>query len=222
MDRIVTTMLECENLSRFYGQATALDSLDLTITAGECVALMGPNGSGKTTAAELICGLQEPSSGWVEVAGFSIHREPDAIAARRHLSYVPDNPALYQDLTVYDHLQLVAAAHGVADDDLDEVRDTLLRSLGLDKRVDYFPSQLSRGMRQKTAIACAVIRPFSLLVLDEPTIGLDAASITALHDLVAEAMEDRRAILLMTHDQEFALSLATRVLHISEGHVSDA
>lgn len=215
-------LLECRNLSRYYGQTAALDTLDLEIAAGECVALMGPNGSGKTTAAEMICGLQEPTDGWVKVNGFSIHQEPDAIAARKHLSYVPDNPALYQDLTVHDHLQLVAAAHGVAGDDLDLRRNRLLRSLGLEKRVDFFPNQLSRGMRQKTAIACAVIRPFSVLVLDEPTIGLDTASIKTLYDLLAKAIASGQAILLMTHDQEFALSLATRVLHISEGHVSDA
>ena len=216
----MVALLECHNLSRYYGQVPALDSLDLVMKTGECVSLMGPNGSGKTTAAELICGLQDPTDGWVEVNGFSIHREPEAIAARRHLSYVPDNPALYQDLTVRDHLLVVAAAHGVADDDLDERVDDLLSSLGLDKRAEFFPSQLSRGMRQKTAIACAVIRPFSLLVLDEPTIGLDTASIETLHDLLVGSIASRKSILLMTHDQEFAQSVATRVLHIAEGHVT--
>jgi ABC-2 type transport system ATP-binding protein len=182
---------------------------------------MGPNGSGKTTAAELICGLQEPTKGSVRINGFDMHQEPDSIAARRHLSYVPDNPYLYQDLTVSDHLRLVAAAHGAAGEDLDQRCDRLLRSLGLDIRADFFPSQLSRGMRQKTAIACAVIRPFSVLVLDEPTIGLDAASMTALHELLISSRDSRRAILLMTHDEDFASSVATRVLHISEGRVWD-
>jgi ABC-2 type transport system ATP-binding protein len=200
----------------------ALESLTLRIRAGECVSLMGPNGSGKTTAAELICGLQEPTAGWVRIDGYSMHQEPDSIAARKHLSYVPDNPYLYQDLTVRDHLYLVAAAHGVQEDDLDSRVDRLLRALTLDKRVDFFPSQLSRGMRQKLAIACAVIRPFSVLVLDEPTIGLDAASVEALHDLLAGSKSSKRAILLMTHDQDFASSVATRVLHISEGRVWDA
>ena len=216
-----TILLETFHLSRYYGQVAALESLDLTIAAGECVALMGPNGSGKTTAAELICGMQEPTDGWVRINGFSIQHEPDAIAARKHLSYVPDNPFLYQDLTVRDHLGLVAAAHGVAGDEVDRRSDRLLRALGLDKRSDFFPSQLSRGMRQKTAIACALIRPFSVLVLDEPTIGLDTASMEALHGLVVKSITSRRAILLMTHDAAFASSVATRVLHISEGRVGD-
>ena len=216
-----TVLLETHRLSRYYGQVAALDSLDLTISAGQCVALMGPNGSGKTTAAELICGLQEPTQGWVRINGLSIHQEPEAIAARKHLSYVPDNPYLYQDLTVRDHLRLVAAAHGVTGDDLEQRSDRLLRSLGLDKRADFFPSQLSRGMRQKTAIACAVIRPFSVLVLDEPTIGLDAASMEALRDLLVKSTASRRAILLMTHSEDFAASVATHVLHISEGRVTN-
>jgi ABC-type multidrug transport system ATPase subunit len=199
----------------------ALESLDLTIAAGECVALMGPNGSGKTTAAELICGLQEPTQGWVRINGFSMHQEPDSIAAHRHLSYVPDNPYLYQDLTVSDHLRLVAAAHGVAGDDLEQRCNRLLRSLGLEKRAGFFPSQLSRGMRQKTAIACAVIRPFLVLVLDEPTIGLDTASMQALHDLLIASRSSKRTILLMTHDEAFASSVATRMLHISEGRVTE-
>jgi ABC-2 type transport system ATP-binding protein len=212
-------LLETFHLSRYYGQVAALRPLDLTIAGGECVALMGPNGSGKTTAAELICGLQEPTDGWVRINGYAMHREPEAIAARKHLAYVPDNPYLYQDLTVRDHLRLVGAAHGVAGDDLEQRSDRLLRSLGLEKRADFFPSQLSRGMRQKTAIACAVIRPFSVLVLDEPTIGLDAASVTALRELVTASKASGRAILLMTHDQDFASAMATRVLHISEGRV---
>jgi ABC-2 type transport system ATP-binding protein len=180
---------------------------------------MGPNGSGKTTAAELISGLQEPTRGWVRVAGYSLDHEAEALVARKHLSYVPDNPYLYPDLTVRDHLHLMAAAHGVDGDDLAQRCDKLLASLGLEKRADFFPSQLSRGMRQKTAIACGVIRPFSVLVLDEPTIGLDAASMDVLRDLLLKSTALGRAILLMTHSEEFAASVATRVLHISEGRL---
>jgi ABC-2 type transport system ATP-binding protein len=197
----------------------ALEGLDLTIAAGECVALMGPNGSGKTTAAEMISGLQEPTRGWVRIAGYSLDHEEEALAARKHLSYVPDNPYLYPDLTVRDHLWLMAAAHGVDGDDLEQRCDKLLGLLGLQKRSDFFPSQLSRGMRQKTAIACGVIRPFSVLVLDEPTIGLDLASMEALHDLLVKSVAGGKAVLLMTHSEEFAAGVATRVLHISEGRL---
>jgi ABC-2 type transport system ATP-binding protein len=215
-------LLETESLSRYYGQVAALEDLNLTIRAGECVALMGPNGSGKTTAAELISGLQEPTQGWVRIAGFSLDHEEEALAARKHLSYVPDNPYLYPDLTVRDHLRLMAAANGVDGEELEQRCGRLLSSLGLDKRADFFPSQLSRGMRQKTAIACGVIRPFSVLVLDEPTIGLDLASMDALHELLAKSVAGGKAVLLMTHSDEFAAGVATRVLHISEGHIVEA
>ena len=214
-----TILLETHSLSRYYNKVAALESLDLTIAAGECVALMGPNGSGKTTAGELICGLQEPTDGWVRIAGYSMDHEKEAVAARRFLSYVPDNPYLYHDLTVADHLRLVATAHGVAGEGLEQRIDRLLRSLGLENRADFFPAQLSRGMRQKTAIACAVIRPFSVLVLDEPTIGLDTASIETLRDFLLKSMSTKRAVLLMTHDEVFARSVSTRMLRIVEGRV---
>jgi ABC-type multidrug transport system ATPase subunit len=148
--------------------------------------------------------------------------EGEALAARKHLSYVPDNPYLYHDLTVSDHLRLVATAHDAAGDDLQQRIDRLLRSLGLEHRENFFPAQLSRGMRQKTAIACAVIRPYSVLILDEPTIGLDAASMETLRDLLLKSVGAKRAILLMTHDEAFARSVATRGLHISDGHVTEA
>jgi ABC-2 type transport system ATP-binding protein len=215
-------LLQTHQLSRRYGPVVALESLDLSVAAGECVAMMGPNGSGKTTVAELISGLQEPTSGWVKIAGNSVHQEPQALAARRHLAYVPDTPRLYGDLTVIDHLHLVAAAHGAAGDDLDERCDLLLTRLDLTERTDFLPSQLSRGMRQKASIACALIRPFSVLVLDEPVVGLDEAAIDTLREVVLACRRARQAVLLMTHSQEFASSVATRVLHIHEGCVLDS
>jgi len=212
-------MLETQDLTRAYGAVAALDGLDLSILGGECVALMGPNGSGKTTAAQLISGMLEPTAGWAEIRGYSIHREPDAVSARRHLAYVPDAARLYDDLTVTDHLRLVAAAHGAAGGSLEKRCEKLLKRLGLEDRSQFFPPQLSRGMRQKTAIACALIRPFSLLVLDEPVVGLDTSSIDVLGDMIREALAAGQAVLLMTHSDAFAASVATRILHLEDGHL---
>jgi ABC-type multidrug transport system ATPase subunit len=217
-----SAILETFELTRHYGPLVALAPLDLRIEGGECVALMGPNGSGKTTAAALIAGLLEPSGGLAEVCGFSIHHEPDAVSARAHLAYVPDSPALYDDLTVRDHLELVAAAHGVADDDLDERSDRLLELLGMSEREVFFPGQLSRGMRQKTAIACALVRPFSLLILDEPVVGLDQRSVGVLQDIIREAVSGGRGVLIMTHSDVFAREVATRILQVEEGRVTEA
>jgi ABC-2 type transport system ATP-binding protein len=215
-------LLETMNLTRRYGPVTALDALDLKVRAGECVAMMGPNGSGKTTAAELISGLLEPSDGRAEILGFSIHHEPDAVTARRHLAYVPDTARLYDDLTVADHLQLVAAAHGVADKDLEDRSEELLERLDLTERAEFFPPQLSRGMRQKTALACALIRPFSVLVLDEPVVGLDSASVDVLRQVLLDCRKAHQAVLLMTHSESFAATVATRFLRIEEGQLIDA
>jgi ABC-2 type transport system ATP-binding protein len=215
-------LLRTINLSRRYGSLVALDGMELTVRAGECVAIMGANGSGKTTAAELICGLLEPSDGRVEIGGRSMHHEPEAVEARRDLAYVPDSPRLYDDLTVGDHLRLVAAAHGVADDVSSALRQDLLTRLNLAHRADFFPRQLSRGMRQKTAMACAFVRPFRVIMLDEPTVGLDRASLDALRQLLLQSLKAGRAALLMTHSEEFAGAVATRTLHIDEGRLLES
>ena len=127
--------LAVHGLSRRYGRFEALRDLELEVAPGECVAIVGHNGSGKTTAVRTIAGLLEPSAGRVEVAGAEVHTEPSGIEARAVMAVVPDNPSLYPDLTVHEHLELVALAHGVAGDDLDARIDALLFRLDLgDKR----------------------------------------------------------------------------------------
>ncbi len=214
-------VLETQGLSRWYGPVAALERLDLVVRAGECVAVMGPNGSGKTTAAELICGLREPTAGWARVCGHSVHREPEAVAARRKLAFVPDTPLLYADLSVLDHLRLVAAAHGAADEGFAERAEHLLDLFDLTERATFLPPQLSRGMRQKTALACALIRPYSLLVLDEPVVGLDARAVTALAGVIHDTVAAGSAVLLLTHSETFAARVCTRSIHIDEGRVLD-
>jgi ABC-2 type transport system ATP-binding protein len=153
-------------LVRRYGRLVGLDGLDLELQAGECVALLGANGSGKSTAVRTIAGLLEPSEGSVRVGGHDPHVEPEAEAARAALALVPDAPVLYDDLTVRQHLELVALAHGVVDDGVEGRIEQLLERLGLTARAEFLPAELSRGMRQKTALACALVRPARLLVLD--------------------------------------------------------
>ena len=142
--------LKVERLGRRYGRLVGLDRLDLELRAGECVALIGANGSGKSTAVRTIAGLLEPSEGSVRIAGHDPHVEPDGELARAALALVPDSPLLYDDLTVRQHLELVALAHGVAGDGTEERIGALLDRLGLTARADFLPAELSRGMRQKT------------------------------------------------------------------------
>jgi ABC-2 type transport system ATP-binding protein len=213
--------LEVAGLTRRYGRLVGLDAFDLTLQPGECVALIGANGSGKSTAVRTIAGILEPSEGTVRICGHDPHDEPDAEQARALLALVPDTPLLYDDLTVRQHLELTALAHGVAGDGADERIDTLLERLGLTARAGFLPTELSRGMRQKTGLANALIRPSKLMILDEPVVGLDPPSQELLGVVLREAKAAGTAILMTTHQMYFAEGLADRAIVLAEGAVVD-
>jgi ABC-2 type transport system ATP-binding protein len=213
--------LRVQGLARRYGRLVALDGLDLELGSGECVALIGANGSGKSTAIRTMAGLLEPSDGTVRICGHDPHAEPDAEQARAALALLPDTPLLYDDLTVRQHLGLVAVAHGVLDAGTGERIDALLARLGLAERADFLPGELSRGLRQKTALACALIRPARLLMLDEPVVGLDPPSQALLRELLLAAKAAGTAVLLTTHQMRFAEGLADRAVLLADGEVLD-
>jgi len=208
-------ILELHSLGHRYGEFEALRDLSLTLEAGECLALIGHNGSGKTTAVRMIAGLLEISAGEIAVTGGAVGGQ----RARAATAIALDTPALYDDLTVLEHLELVALAHGVAAPELDDRAEELLTRLELVARRDSRPTALSRGMRQKVSLACALVRPFSLLLLDEPVVGLDPASQRTLRDLIAEAADGGAAVLLTTHQLEFARGIATRAIVLADGEV---
>jgi ABC-2 type transport system ATP-binding protein len=212
-------LLTVRDLSRSYGDFAALRGLGLEIGAGECVALVGRNGSGKTTAVRLIAGLLEPSGGSVVVAGAAMHPHSDSLVARAALAVVPDTPSLYGDLSVAEHLELVALAHGVAGDDLGDRIAEVLARLGLGERRDSYPGALSRGMRQKVSLGCALIRPYRVLVLDEPVVGLDPETQRTLRELLLEAKRAGVAVMLTTHQLDFARGLADRAVVLVDGEV---
>jgi ABC-2 type transport system ATP-binding protein len=213
--------LTVRGLTRRYGRLVGLDALDLDLAPGECVALIGANGSGKSTAVRTIAGLLEPSEGTVAVCGHDPHDEPDAEQARAALALVPDEPLLYDDLSVRQHVELVALAHGVSDAQTPARIDGLLQRLGLSARADFLPAELSRGMRQKTGLACALVRPARVLVLDEPVVGLDPPSQALLAELLREAKAAGTAILMTTHQMAFADGVADRAVVLAEGTVVD-
>ncbi|HEX4344130.1 MAG TPA: ABC transporter ATP-binding protein [Solirubrobacteraceae bacterium] len=211
--------LQVGELRREYGRLVALDGLGFTLRSGECVALIGANGSGKSTAVGLISGQLTPTAGTVRVCGHDPHREPDGERARAATALVPDAPLLYQDLSVRQHLELVAIAHGV--DGAETSIDGLTERLGLEPWRDRLPHELSRGMRQKTQLACSLIRPAALLVLDEPVVGLDPPSQALLHELLLERKRAGVAVLFTTHQLRFARGLADRAIVLEEGAVVD-
>ena len=190
-------MIEASELGKDYGDLVALHPVDLVLADGQAVALVGHNGSGKSTFLKLVAGLLDPSSGSVTVDGHPAG-SPEARAA---ISYIPDEPVLYDDLSVREHLRYIAALHGVdaSDGDLDD----LIGRLGLSERGDDLPARFSRGLRQKAGLAVGLLRPFSALLVDEPFVGLDAPGRNALLGLFDEASAAGAALVVATHDPNF-------------------
>ena len=217
----IPVALRLGGLRKVYGDVVALDGLDLEVAAGECVALIGHNGSGKTTAVRLAAGQLQPTAGTVTVAGIDVTDAADVPQARARLAFVPDTPVLYGDLTVGEHLELVALAHGLGDHAGERIA-VLLEELDLSGRREFLPGQLSRGLRQKTQLACALMRPSQVLLLDEPVVGLDPPSQWALHRLLRRAVAEGTAVVLTTHQLGFADGLADRAVVLEEGRVADA
>jgi ABC-2 type transport system ATP-binding protein len=215
-----TSILSVHGLRRNFGELMAVDGLDLDLAPGVCVALAGHNGSGKTTALRVMGGRLEPSAGTVAVGGADVHDRRRGHIARARLAFVPDTPVLYEDLTVREHLELVAVAHGVSDR-VDARIDGLLDRLGLVSRSNFLPRHLSRGMRQKAQIACAFVRPFDVLLLDEPIVGLDPPSRATLRSFLLEAKRDGAGVVFSTHHLAFAVGLADHLLVLDDGRVVD-
>ena len=206
-------VLVARGLTREYGDLTALAGVDLTVRAGEMVALVGPNGAGKSTFLGLAAGLLTPSDGTVSVAGAAA----GSLEARAATSFLPDTPSLYDDLSLEEHLEYVARLHDA--DDWITRAEGLVTRLGLAERVRDLPAKFSRGMRQKSSIALAFVRDFSLLLADEPFDGLDPTSREAFGALIADAVADGAAVVVSTHRAD-VLERADRCIALYDGTVA--
>jgi ABC-2 type transport system ATP-binding protein len=205
-------VIEAVDLGKDYGDLVALHPIDLVLAAGQAVALVGHNGSGKSTFLKLVAGLLDPSSGTVAIDGHPAG-SPEARAA---VSYIPDEPVLYDDLSVREHLRYIAALHGadVSESDVDE----LVGRLGLADRGDDLPARFSRGLRQKAGLAVGFVRPFSALLVDEPFVGLDAPGRQALLGLFDEASAAGATLVVATHDPNF-VERVDRCIALRDGRV---
>lgn len=202
--------IRARGLTKDYGDLVALEPLDLDVPEGQLMVLVGHNGSGKTTFLRMAAGLLDPSAGSVEIAG-----EPaGSLDARAALSYLPDNPVLYDDLSVAEHIEYTCRLHGATDWERRAVG--LLDDLGLTARADDLPSRFSRGLRQKTAILLALIRPFEVLLVDEPFVGLDPGGREAFVELLDDASSAGATILIATHQLEY-VTKADRCVALRDG-----
>jgi len=204
--------LRANGLTKDYGDLVALAPLDLAVAPGESVALIGHNGSGKTTFLRMAAGLLEPSAGAVELHG----HPAGSIGARAVTAYLSDAPTFYEDLSVWEHLEYTARLHGVQDWEQDAA--DLLGHLGVYERADDLPARFSRGLKQKASIALAFIRPFEVLLVDEPFVGLDAAGKEALLELLATAHADGATLLVATHELAF-VERVSRCVALRDGTV---
>ena len=204
--------LHVDDVSKTYGDAPALNPISIDIAKGERVALIGHNGSGKTTLIRIAAGLLDATSGTVRLNG----HDAGSLPARASLSFIADQPTFYDDLTLWEHLEYVARLHGV--DEWEQTAADLLGHLGLYDRADDMPNRFSRGLKQKSAIALGFIRPFDLLLVDEPFVGLDASGKEALLELLADASENGATVVVATHELSFVHTVE-RIIALRDGRL---
>jgi ABC-type multidrug transport system ATPase subunit len=209
-------LLELSGVSRTYGEREALAPIDLKLHSRRCVVLLGANGSGKSTLLRIACGRDTPTSGTVRLGGSPLTEED--VRVRTQIGVVGDQVGYYPDLTVAEHLHLVAVAHG-AGDDADELVAGALVDCRLDEHADALPGSLSSGQTQALLLASVLVRPRRLLVLDEPEQRLDPAARDWLAGVLAAEKKAGTALLIATHHTDLAAAVADRVVVLREGEV---
>jgi ABC-2 type transport system ATP-binding protein len=205
--------ISVERFSRTYGDLTAVDDLTFEVASGEIVGLIGPNGAGKTTTLRSLAGILRPTTGTLRIDGHDI--VTDALEAKRRLAFMPDEPHLFEYLTVEEHLRLTARLYHVTDFE-SRVRP-LLNELQLDGKEGALPAELSRGMRQKVIIACGLVRSATTLLFDEPLTGLDPIGIRRMRNTIVARARDGAAILLSSHLLHLVEEVCSRVIIMDHG-----
>jgi ABC-2 type transport system ATP-binding protein len=203
-------------ISKKYDSFQVLSPASFKLNAGEIAILSGPNGSGKTTLLSCLAGLTRPTTGTVTVGGFDLYQ--DEVEVRKQMAYVPDVPRFYLELTAWEHLRFIAAAHSNLSGFEPRAKD-LLGKLGLWDARNLFPHHYSRGMRLKLGLALAFIRRFEVLLLDEPTSALDQESVDMMKEELRNYRAQGAAILLTTHDPQLIEQLPDRKMAIRSGVV---
>ena len=206
-------MIEVSGLVKRYGEFTAVRELSFSVGPGEVLGLVGPNGAGKTSTLRCLAGIIPLTSGTVRIAGHDVAREP--VAAKRALAFFPDEPRLFDYLTVRQHLNFVARIYGVANHEA--LAQPLLEELEIADKADQLPGELSRGMKQKLAIACGLLHSPKVMFFDEPLTGLDPLGIRRMKDSIIQRARAGATVVLSSHLLNLLEEVCSHVLILKKG-----
>lgn len=206
--------IDIKNLTKQYGQQKALDNISLAINEGEIVGLLGPNGAGKSTMMKIVTCFIPPTSGEVKVCGFDINEQ--AMDIRSLIGYLPEQNPLYNELYVRESLEFIAGIHGIKGKERKERVEYMIEKVGLTKEVKKRIGMLSKGYKQRVGIAQAMIHNPKVLILDEPTTGLDPNQLVDIRNLIKELGQDK-TVILSTHIMQEVEAVCNRVVIINNG-----
>ena len=210
-------MLSVQNVKKSYGNTDAVKEVSFEIKPGEILGFLGPNGAGKTTTIKMCCGLLIPDHGAITIENFDMAKSPES--AKRLLGYVPDEPFLYDKLTGRQFLDFVSEIYAVAPADFEERLNEWLEALDMVEKIDELIGSYSRGMKRKIALMAGMIHNPKVLLLDEPTLGLDAVSAKKSKEIIRKMAKQGTAVLLTTHVMEIAEQICDRIAVISHGKI---
>ena len=207
-------MIEAQSLTKRYGDFTAVDGLSFRVGAGEVMGLVGPNGAGKTTTLRCLSGIIPATQGVARIDGIDVAADP--VGAKRLLAFIPDEPRLFEHLTVAQHLNFVARLYGI--DDYLARADGLLTELEMADKRNLLPDELSRGMKQKLAIACGLLHQPKVVIFDEPMTGLDPLGMRRMKAVMRRLAREGAAIILSSHMLGLVEEVCTHLLILKQGN----
>ena len=210
-------MLEIKNLTGGYVHVPVLKNVSFTVESGKLVGLIGLNGAGKSTTINEIIGLLTPYSGEINIDGLTLRANPREY--RQQIGYIPETPSLYEELTLREHIETVAMAYGIEQEQAFDRVEPLLKMFRLDQKLDWFPVHFSKGMKQKVMIICAFVVDPSLFIVDEPFLGLDPLAISDLIQLLDEEKKKGKSILMSTHVLDSAEKMCDSFVILHKGQV---
>jgi len=213
-------LVEIENLSKRYGEFAAVSEFTLDVDAGELFALLGPNGAGKTTTIRMLMGILQPTTGFARIGGLDCFA--DRVDVMRRVGYLPDEPVFYDYLRGGEIIRFVGEMHGFSKGDIARRTGGLLERLELADAVNEFAVNYSKGMKKKLALICAMLHDPALLILDEPTNGLDPFATRTLHEIMRERAAAGRTVFFSTHLLDQAQKVCSRMAIIHRGRLAAA